>query len=118
MKVNPKITKYIEENILTKYSKNNYGGHGKDHILEVIKRSFEIIDEFNLDVNHDIIYVVAAYHDIGYQENPDEHESVSSQLFLDDENKKLSCPFPLHSLSTLGELCRYQREGKECRTQC
>ena len=38
MKVNPKITKYIEENILTKYSKNNYGGHGKDHILEVIKR--------------------------------------------------------------------------------
>ena len=88
MKVNPKITKYIEENILTKYSKNNYGGHGKDHILEVIKRSFEIIDEFNLDVNHDIIYVVAAYHDIGYQENPDEHESVSSQLFLDDENIK------------------------------
>ena len=56
-----------------------------DHIETVIKRSFEIVKEFNLDVDKNMVYTIAAFHDIGYKENPDEHEEVSSEKFKQDK---------------------------------
>lgn len=86
--INEELKKYIEENILPKYDLNNIGGHGIEHIRTVINRCFEIIKEFNLEVNKDMIFTIAAFHDIGYKENPDEHEEVSSRMFEKDENMK------------------------------
>lgn len=83
--INSDLKEYIEKNILTKY---DYGGHGKDHIEYVISRCFEIINEFNLDVDKNMIYAVAAYHDVGYRIDPDRHEEVSSEIFKKDENMK------------------------------
>ena len=83
--VNNKLKEYIKENVFVRY---DYGGHGKDHIEYVVKRCFEIIDEFNLDVDKNMIYAVAAYHDIGYRIDPDRHEEVSSEIFKKDENMK------------------------------
>lgn len=80
---NPKLQKYIETNILPRYN-NNIGGHGIDHIRQVISRSFEIIEEFNLEVNDSLVYTIAAYHDLGYAIDPDNHEQVSADLFLQD----------------------------------
>lgn len=82
--VNKKIIDYIEQNILTQYD-TNIGGHGLEHINQVIERSFEIIKEFNLDVNLNIAYIVAAYHDLGYKKDPDNHEEVSAKMFIDDK---------------------------------
>lgn len=83
-KVNLELRRYIDENILSQYDSNNVGGHGRDHIITVIKRSFEIEKEFNLNLDYNMIYVIAAYHDIGYREDPDNHEEVSSRKFLED----------------------------------
>lgn len=90
------VQKYLEENIFPQYD-TNIGGHGLDHILYTIERTDEIIDEFNLDVNKTMAHVIAAFHDIGYKINPDEHEKLSSELyskdskirsfFTDEENK-------------------------------
>ena len=85
--INKEIKKYIEEQVLPQYD-TNIGGHARDHIETVINRSFEIINEFNLDVNKNMAYVVAAYHDIGYKVDPDNHEQVSSEDFLKDEKIK------------------------------
>lgn len=82
------LKQYVEENVLPKYDSNNVGGHGVPHIRTVINRSFEIISEFGLDVNKDMVYAIAAFHDIGYRENPDEHEEVSSRMFLSDDNMR------------------------------
>ena len=87
-RVNRKLRNYIEENVLTLYD-NNIGGHGMKHIKTVIDRSFELVDVFNLDVDLNVVYVVAAFHDIGYKENPDEHEEVSSNMFKNDNNMKI-----------------------------
>lgn len=87
--INPQLQEYIFSNVLTKYSENNYGGHGIEHILEVISRSFEIIDEFHLQVNENIVFVASAYHDIGYEQDPDNHEVVSSEIFKNDPNMLL-----------------------------
>ncbi len=85
--MNKELKQYIDENILPKYD-DNIGGHGINHIKTVIDRCFEIIEEFNIDVNEDMIYTIASFHDIGYKENPDEHEEISSRIFLSDDNIK------------------------------
>lgn len=84
--INKGLKKYIEENILPQYDANNVGGHGIQHIKYVIKRSFEIIEEFNLDVNKDMVYTIAAFHDIGYRNNPEKHEKASSEMFKNDKD--------------------------------
>lgn len=86
--INKELEKYIDDNIFPKYDLNNIGGHGIPHIKTVISRCFEIVNEFNLDVDKNMIYTVAAFHDIGYKENPDKHEEVSSQMFLNDNDIK------------------------------
>ena len=86
MIVTEELKKYVEENIMIQYDANNVGGHGREHIETVSARSFELAKVFDLDVNPDMVYVVAAFHDIGYRVNPDEHEAVSSQMFLQDKN--------------------------------
>ena len=75
---------YVEEKVLPLYD-TNIGGHGRDHILTVILRSFEIKKEFNLQLKDKLILIIAAYHDIGYKKDPDNHEQVSSEMFLEDK---------------------------------
>ena len=86
--INKKLKKYIDNKIMIKYKDNNYGGHGWEHIQDVIMRSFELIKKFNLEVNPDLVYTIAAYHDIGYRQDPDNHEQVSSEIFIQDETMK------------------------------
>lgn len=85
--IDKNLYNYLQENILPKYEKN-IGGHDIDHINYVINRSFEIIQEFNLNVNYNIVYTTAMYHDIGYKKDPDNHEIVSAQIFDSDNNIK------------------------------
>ena len=63
----------------------NIGGHGREHIVTVILRAFEIMSEFKLKLNPKIVLITAAYHDIGYKKDPDNHEQVSSEMFLADK---------------------------------
>lgn len=84
--INKELKQYIEQRILPQYEINNIGGHGIEHIKTVIERSFEIIKQFNLDINKDMIYTIASFHDIGYKQNPDKHEEVSSRIFKNDYN--------------------------------
>ncbi|MGM9876862.1 MAG: HD domain-containing protein [Bacilli bacterium] len=86
-KINMELKKYIEEKVLTLYD-NNIGGHGIDHINSVINRSFELVDEFNLDVDLNMVYVMAAFHDIGYKANPDQHEEISSDMFRNNADMR------------------------------
>ena len=75
---------YVEDKVLPLYD-TNIGGHGRDHILTVIMRSFEIKKEFDLSLKNKLILIIAAYHDIGYKKDPDNHEQVSSEMFLADK---------------------------------
>lgn len=84
MKINGDLKKYIEKSVLPLYD-TNIAGHGREHIEFVIERSFELVREFDLDVDLNMVYVIAAFHDIGYKEDPDNHEEVSSRIFKEDE---------------------------------
>ena len=87
MNINKKLQEYIEKNIYPEYDKNEKG-HSIDHIKYVIKRSFELVNENGLDVNLDMVYTIAAYHDIGHHIDSKTHEMVSADIMSKDENLK------------------------------
>ena len=87
MQLNNKLKKYIEENIFPEYSKNE-PAHALGHIQYVIDRSFELVAQNDLDVNLDMVYVIAAYHDIGHHIDSKNHEVISADIMSKDENLK------------------------------
>jgi len=87
MKINKELKKYIEENIFPEYDKNEKG-HDINHIKYVIDRSFELVKENELDVNSDIVYTVAAFHDIGHHIDSKTHEIISADIMYKDKNLK------------------------------
>lgn len=85
--INVSLKKYIEETLFPEYNKNERG-HDIKHIQDVIRRSFKLIDQNKLDVNENIVYVVAAYHDIGHHIDRKKHEIISAEIMSKDENLK------------------------------
>jgi len=84
MQINKKLQQYIEENIFPSYQKNDLG-HNLDHIKYVINRSLKFASEVK-DINYDMVYTIAAYHDIGHYIDAKNHEKVSAEMLLKDEN--------------------------------
>lgn len=78
-----KLQEYIEKEILTIYQKNDEG-HGIDHIQYVINRSLKFAEEIP-NINYDMVYAVAAYHDIGHYIDRKNHEKVSAEILLQDQ---------------------------------
>jgi len=87
MNINKELKKYIEDNVFPEYSKNEIG-HGINHIKDVINRSFELVKENDLEVNLDMVYVIASYHDIGHHIDSANHEKVSADIMSKDNNLK------------------------------
>lgn len=78
-----KLQEYIEKEILTIYQKNDEG-HGIDHIQYVINRSLKFAEEIP-NINYDMVYAVAAYHDIGHYIDRKNHEKVAAEILLADQ---------------------------------
>ena len=81
-KINVNLKEYIDTNIMPKYSLNDKG-HNKDHINFVLKRAFEISN--NYDINYDILYTSISYHDIACHLNREKHEILSAEIAYNDE---------------------------------
>ena len=86
MLLNEELQQYIEKNIFPIY-KNNDLGHNLDHIKYVIKRSFNFANETD-GINYNMVYAIAAYHDIGHFIDAKDHEKVSAEMLLADKNIK------------------------------
>ena len=84
MRINKRLQNYIEKNIFPSYKKNDLG-HNIDHIKYVIERSLKFAKEVK-DINYDMVYTIAAYHDIGHYIDAKNHEKVSADILLADNN--------------------------------
>ena len=56
------LVEFIERNILPRYAEFD-AAHSLSHVTGVIKRALKLADRFGADV--DMVYTIAAYHDIG-----------------------------------------------------
>ena len=84
--INKDLQNYIETKVFPEYSKNEQG-HGIKHIEYVVRRSLNFAKEVE-NLNLDMVYVIASYHDIGHHINAKQHEKVSADIFTKDENMK------------------------------
>lgn len=107
--VNPELRAYIEAEILPQYAKNDRA-HGILHIREVIRRSFLLNDAFSLKLGPNLIYAIAAYHDLGKHVDSDRHEFVSAELFRTDP--KIHNFFSDAEIQTIAEAIEDHRSSK------
>lgn len=85
-KINKELKDYIERYILPIYEKND-AGHNAEHIKYVIRRSLEFANQFK-DINLDMVYTIAAFHDIAHYIDKDNHEVLSAIIFYEDKKMK------------------------------
>lgn len=81
MNINPEIQAYVERNIIPLYDRFDKA-HQRDHVQMVISQSMDLAAQ--MDVDADMVYVIAAYHDIGLCEGRERHHTVSAQMLLAD----------------------------------
>ncbi len=86
MKISNALEEYIQNNIFPIYNKNDQG-HNLEHIKYVINRSIKFADTIP-DLNYNIVYTVAAYHDIGHHIDPKKHELISAEIMYADDKLK------------------------------
>ena len=76
---------YIENHIIPVYD-NFDAAHRRDHVRYVIEQSMELARHY--DVNPDMVYAVAAYHDTGLKVDRKTHHLESGIILRSDENLK------------------------------
>lgn len=89
--IDKSLKKYIEDYIFPDYEKND-AGHRISHIEYVINRSLKFAFQYMNahpdaePINMNMVYVVAAYHDIGHHIDHLNHERVSAEIMACDSN--------------------------------
>jgi len=76
------LIEYIAQQILPRYDHFD-AAHRQDHIQTVIHNSLAISKHY--DVNINMVYTIAAYHDLGLSKGREQHHHISKQILLSDE---------------------------------
>lgn len=79
------LMRFVETQILPRYSQFDKA-HNLSHANRVIKRSLDIAKKMGADIN--MVYVVAAYHDLGLEGPRAIHHVTSSRILKNDSRLK------------------------------
>lgn len=79
--MNPELVRYIEEQIIPRYNGFD-GAHRTDHVLTVIAQSLELAAHY--DVDRQMVYTIAAYHDTGLEYGRKTHHIESGRILSED----------------------------------
>ena len=83
--VSLEIMEFVERQILPRY--NAFGeSHGLRHVTRVIKNSLRLADVTGADI--DMVYVIAAYHDLGMEGPRAIHHLTSGKILMADARLK------------------------------
>ena len=83
IEMNTELQQYIEREIIPRYDHFDQA-HQHDHVMMVIQQSLDIASK--LDVNMDMVYTIAAYHDTGLCEGRELHHEVSARIIKADQH--------------------------------
>lgn len=79
------LVEFVEKNILPRYAEFDKA-HSLSHVNSVIRRSLELVRTTGADVN--MVYVVAAYHDLGLSGPRAIHHLTSGKILAADARLK------------------------------
>ena len=106
--VNPALQQYVEEEILPRY--NDFDkAHRENHARMVISQSLSLAEK--LDVNVDMVYAIAAYHDTGLCEGREHHHEVSARIVRAD--RKLRQWFTEEQISVMADAAEDHRASAD-----
>ena len=98
------LRRYIEQEILPLYDSFDRG-HRRDHAHQVIERSAQIAEAFEVDA--EMVYAIAAYHDTGLRFGRENHHSDSARIILAD--KELQRWFTKEQIETIAQAAEDHR---------
>lgn len=78
MKLNPEITEYVEREVIPQYAGFDKA-HREDHVRMVIEQSLKLAEKMP-EANPDMVYIVAAFHDLGLVNGRDMHHIDSRKI--------------------------------------
>ncbi len=84
--VNPDLKKYIDDEIMPQYALND-SGHSAEHIRYVTERCMRFAGQFE-KIDTDILFAIAAFHDIAHHIDKKNHERLSAEIFFADNMMK------------------------------
>lgn len=85
--VDLKLRDYVEKKVFPLWELNDKG-HGPIHRTEVIRRIFALNETFQLNLNPNMLFVIASYHDVGKYIDYKKHHLIAAEKFMEDEKIK------------------------------
>lgn len=79
--MNKELERYIEQEIIPRYEHFDRA-HGTDHVRTVIAQSLALAAHY--DVDTDMVYTVAAYHDTGLVNGRERHHIDAGRILAED----------------------------------
>jgi uncharacterized protein len=85
MRPGKELVNYIEQNVFPIYTKS-VDCHRLEHVKNVIKNSLGFAAGVkNEKINIDMVYTIAAFHDVGISKNRETHEIVGAEMLRADK---------------------------------
>lgn len=102
------LVDYVEAEIIPRYAAFDRA-HGIDHVRTVIAQSLALASRYDVDLN--MVYAIAAYHDTGLTEGRERHHIVSGEIIASDET--LSRWFTSEELAVMCEAVEDHRASSD-----
>lgn len=104
---------YIEEEIVPRYDSFD-AAHQRSHVNAVINNSLKLAKHYKVEIN--MVYAIAAYHDMGLVEGRERHHIVSGEIMAQD--RELRRWFSETQISIMADACEDHRAsaGREPRS--
>jgi len=107
--INPALQAYIEQEILPQYDHFDKA-HQRDHAETVMKQSLQLAAYYDgIDLN--MVYAIAAYHDIGLSAGRKTHHLVSAEKIRAD--KQLRTWFTEQQISVMADAAEDHRASSD-----
>lgn len=106
--VNRELKEYIEREIIPRYDSFD-AAHRRDHVTIVIEQSLTLAKTHNLDLN--MAYTIAAYHDVGLEYGRDTHHIESKRIMLED--RELLRWFSAEQIATMADAVEDHRASSK-----
>lgn len=106
--IDESLRDYIENRILPLYDGFD-AAHQRDHVDMVIEQSRAIASDLNVDMN--MVYAIAAYHDVGLTADRKTHHLVSGRIVRED--MWLRNWFSEEQVETMAQACEDHRASSD-----
>lgn len=102
--VNAELKAYVEQEIIPRYDGFD-AAHQRDHVLTVIDAALKLATYY--DINKDMVYAIAAYHDTGLAFGRDKHHTESKRIIIED--RELRRWFTEEEIATMADAAEDHR---------